>query len=119
MVSGKSYFRDKIASRLREDLVGPLAEHEVLTDRPSQRYSTGILYALDSPIEEEEDHGRDLEVNVSEDTASDPDISGVSLYAALKPSVAGISFAVKIRRQWGYSDCGISNSMCDLREIRD
>ena len=39
-----SLFRDTIASRLREDLVGPRSEHEVLTDRPTQFYSTGILY---------------------------------------------------------------------------
>ena len=90
-----SLFRDVIASRLREDLVGPSAEHEVLTDRPSQRYSTGILYPLDSKIGEDEDQDHDLAVNEFEDSASDPDTSGVPLYAALKPSVAGLSFAVK------------------------
>ena len=95
MISPDSLFRDVIASRLREDLVGPLAEEEVLTDRPSQRYSTGILYPLDSKIEEDEDQELDLAVNEFEDSASDPDTTGVPLYAALKPSVAGLSFAVK------------------------
>ena len=88
-------FRDTIASRLREDLVGPRSEHEVLTDRPTQFYSTGILYPQDSPIEDEEDQDKGLAVNESEDAASDPDTAGVPLYAALKPSVAGLSFAVK------------------------
>lgn len=95
MVSGSTLFRDTIASRLREDLIGPRSEQEVLSDRPTQLYSTGILYPQDSPIGDEEDQDHGLAVNESEDAASDPDTGGVPLYAALKPSVAGISFAVK------------------------
>lgn len=94
-MSDDSLFRDLIVSRLREDLVGPLAEQEVLTDRPSQRYSTGILYPLDSKIGEDEDQDLDLAVNEFEDSASAPDTASVPLYAALKPSVAGLSFAVE------------------------
>ena len=94
-MSVEPLFRDVIASRLKEDLIGPLAEQEILTDRPSQRYSTGILYPLDSFIEAEEDQDHDLAVNELEDSVSEPDTSGVPLYAAMKPSVAGLSFAVK------------------------
>ena len=95
MVSDKPLFRDTIATRLREDLIGPRSEHEVLSDRPTQLYSTGILYPQDSPIEDEEDQDHGLVVNEAEDAASDPDTAGVPLYAALKPSVAGLSFAVR------------------------
>lgn len=95
MNNANPLFRDSIASRLREDLVGPRAKHEVLSDRPTQLYSTGILYPQDSPIEHEEDQDQGLEINADEDVASDPDTAGVPLYAALKPSVAGLSFAVK------------------------
>ena len=95
MLDAKPLFRDTIASRLREDLIGPRSEHEVLSDRPSQVYSTGILYPQDSPIEVEEDQDQGLMVNEAEDAASDPDTAGVPLYAVLKPSVAGISFAVR------------------------
>ena len=95
MSSATPLFRDRIVSRLVEDLVGPLAELETLTDRPTQRYSTGILYPTGSRIEPEEDQDRGLAVNVIEDAASDPEIAGVPLHAALKPSVAGISFAVE------------------------
>ena len=94
-MNANSLFRDTIASRLRDDLVGPRSEYEVLTDRPTQLYSTGILYPQDSPIEDEEDQDQGLAVNLHEDAASDPDTAGVPLYAALKPSVAGLSFAVK------------------------
>ena len=95
MVNANPLFRDTIASRLREDLIGPRSENELLSDRPTQLYSTGILYPLDSPIEDEEDQDNGLVVNEAEDAASDPDTAGVPLYAALKPSVAGLSFAVK------------------------
>lgn len=87
-------FRDTILERLREDLLGPSDAQEVLTDRPTQRYSTGILYPLDSYVQDEEDQDSALAVNESEDTASEPDTSGVPLHAALKPSTAGLSFAV-------------------------
>ena len=117
MVSPDSLFRDVIASRLREDLVGPLAEEEVLTDRPSQRYSTGILYPLDSKIEEDEDQELDLAVNEFEDSASDPDTTGVPLYAALKALCCRPLICCEIRKQRGYSDCGVSNSVRDLREF--
>ena len=94
-MSSTTFFRNTIARRLREDLVGPLDEGEILRDRPTQRYSTGILYPLDSPMDAEEDLGQDLQVNESEDSASDPDTDGVPLYATLKPAVAGLSFAVE------------------------
>ncbi|MYC85678.1 MAG: DNA helicase [Acidimicrobiia bacterium] len=94
MVTSQPLFRDTIALRLREDLAGPQSEYEVLSDRPTQLYSTGILYPQDSPITPEEDQDRDLAVNIKEDSASDPDTSGVPLYTVLKPSVAGMSFAV-------------------------
>ena len=103
MTDVKPLFRDTIASRLREDLIGPRTEREVLSDRPTQLYSTGILYPQDSPIEEEEDQDHGLAVNEAEDTASDPDTAGVPLYAALKPSVAGLSFAVKPETNEGSS----------------
>lgn len=87
--------RDRVIVRLVEDLVGPLKPNEVLTDRPSQRYSTGILYPRGSRIRPEEDEDGGQAVNVNEDAPSAPDNGGVSLHAALKPSVAGLSFAVK------------------------
>lgn len=94
MVGPDSLFRDTILERLREDLLGPADVHEVLANRPTQHYSTGILYPLGSYVVEEEDQDSAFEVNASEDSASEPDTSGVPLHAALKPSVAGLSFAV-------------------------
>jgi hypothetical protein len=88
-------FRDRIVARLVEDLVGPLSATETLTDRPTQRYSTGILYPRGSRIEAAENEDGGLAVNEHEDAAASPEEMGVSLHAALKPSVAGLSFAVQ------------------------
>ncbi len=87
-------FRDQILARLAEDLVGPLSPNETLSDRPTQRYSTGILYPRGSRIEPEENEDGGAAVNEVEDAASSPEDAGVSLHAALKPSAAGLSFAV-------------------------
>lgn len=87
--------RDRVVARLLEDLVGPMEPDEVLADRPSQRYSTGILYPRGSRIQPEENEDGALAVNEVEDSVSAPDEAGVSLHAALKPSVAGLSFAVQ------------------------
>ena len=88
-------FRDRLVERLVQDLVGPMSEDEVLSDRPSQRYSTGILYPQETAIESEEDlDGGGLAVNEVEDGPSAADDNGVPLHATLKPSVAGMSFAL-------------------------
>lgn len=88
-------FRDRILARLVEDLVGPLDANEVLSDRPTQRYSTGILYPRNTQIEPQEDEDGGLAANVIEDAASEPEEAGVSLHAALKPATAGLSFALE------------------------
>jgi len=87
-------FRDQIVTRLVEDLVGPADPDEVLSDRPTQRYSTGILYPRDARIGPQEDEDGGLPVNIPEDAASEPEEAGVSLHAALKPATAGLSFAL-------------------------
>jgi len=88
-------FREQIVARLIQDLVGPLETNEVLSDRPTQRYSTAILYPRDTRIQPEEDEDGGLPVNIPEDTASEPEQASVSLHAVLKPSTAGLSFAVE------------------------
>ena len=90
-----SLFRDRILARLVEDLVGPLEANEVLADRPTQRYSTGILYPRYSQMEPQENEDGGGAVNLVEDAASDVEEAGVSLHAALKPATAGLSFAIE------------------------
>lgn len=90
-----SLFRDQIVARLVEDLIGPLDPNEVLSDRPTQRYSTGILYPRDTRMESYEDEDGGLTVNVAEDAASEPEEARISLHAVLKPATAGLSFALE------------------------
>jgi helicase-like protein len=87
--------REQVYTRLVQDLEGPLEELEVFRDRPSQRYSTGILYPLGTTLPPEENEDGGLAANVQEDASSETDESGVALHAALKPSVAGLSFALR------------------------
>jgi hypothetical protein len=91
-------FRDRLVDRLVQDLVGPNSEDEALSDRPTQRYSTGILYPQDAALEAEEDlDGGGLAVNEIEDSPLGADDATVALYATLKPAVAGMSFALEAR----------------------
>ena len=51
----KSLDRDTVACRLAEDLVGPRAEDEELTARPSDVYLTGILWPQRTAMSGEDD----------------------------------------------------------------
>lgn len=82
--------RDVIHQRLTADLVGPSGSAtEVIPERPSDRYLTGILFPLRSELPPEEDErlegGGDGEDNDGED---------LGLPASLRPSNIGLSFAV-------------------------
>lgn len=51
-----SEVRDIIVNELKRDLVGPeYSDVDILTEPPSQAYLTGILYPMDSEIEETEE----------------------------------------------------------------
>jgi hypothetical protein len=82
--------RDVVHERLMADLVGPAGPmDEVITERPSDRYLSGILFPLRSELPPEEDErlegGGDGEDNDGEDLALPPSV---------RPSTAGLSFAV-------------------------
>jgi Helicase conserved C-terminal domain len=94
-------FRDRLVERLIEDLMGPLEENEILGDRPTQRYSTGILYPRGSRITAQEDEDGGVQAGEADEATSTQDDPGVSLHATVKPSVAGLSFAVKAAGQSG------------------
>lgn len=87
--------RDRIAERLCEDLVGPYSEHEVVRDRPTQRYSTGILYPQESRIRPEEDEDGGLFANQLDEASGETESGSVSLSMTFKPSTAGLSFAIE------------------------
>jgi hypothetical protein len=83
--------RQAIIRRLREDLLGPLQSDEILDDRPSDRYLTGILFPLRFESQPEEDESLSM--------AGDDGVEGAEEAAppekSQRHSSAGISFAVQ------------------------
>ena len=62
--------RQRMIERLRQDLMGPLADDEVLNDSPSEIYMTGILFAQKSPQGVGETEGAVLGSDEGDDAAS-------------------------------------------------
>lgn len=83
--------RDNLESRLRVDLIGPQDEKEVLSDRPTDRYLTGILFPI-GRLPEEEDES--LGIGEEDNSAVAPQDEGAPLSASFRPSSMGISFCV-------------------------
>ena len=87
--------RQRILERLSTDLLGPLAPDEVIPERPTDRYLTGILWPRRSGLSEAEQETIVVE-NSSQGEQSEPAEDGVTLRNVLKPASAGISFAVRV-----------------------
>lgn len=81
--------RQRIVARLRQDLMGPLTEDEILHDSPSEIYMTGILFAQKNPVGAEEAEEAII--------ASDEEDEAMSRVPpdTFRPSSAGLSFAVR------------------------
>ena len=83
--------RDSLFERMKVDLTGPASPDELISDRPTDRYLTGILFPPRTGISPEDD-----------DEASDADdadgvgtaLDGVKAASTFRPSSAGLSFAV-------------------------
>jgi hypothetical protein len=86
--------RSKVLNRLATDLVGPVRLSEVITDRPTDRYLTGILFPPRTPVGAEEDNDADTaEDGISEASAANDAVASAN---AVRPSTAGVSFALEI-----------------------
>lgn len=83
--------RDFLLKRLEHDLVGPMAEDEVLADKPSDKYLTGILFPQESRDETDND---ELPQGGEDDSSEGADDDGVPLSNCKKPSSCGLSFQV-------------------------
>lgn len=87
----KAEDRQLVASRLSEDLIGPRAEDEVLTARPSDVYLTGILWPQRTAMSgEDDDRLGTAGAGAGEESGGEND--AVRTMSIQKPSVAGISF---------------------------
>ena len=90
-----------VLERLAEDLIGPLPGNPVLTDFPADVFVTGILY----PPREPDDDRTDTETaepvegpgteSASAETSGPPDEPISRRHPPVRPSAAGLSFALK------------------------
>ena len=82
-----STFRDQIVTRIEEDLIGPHSSDEILQNKPSDIYLSGILWPSRTEISLTEDDGGTGE-------SEDDDIApGLSIAGQQRPSTMGVSFA--------------------------
>ena len=80
--------REKIIEIMGKDLLGPLAENEVIFgDRPLEYYVVGKLYPIDSDT-------ADMSQSSAEDCGELDSEAGVSLSNSKNPSSFGISFSL-------------------------
>jgi hypothetical protein len=91
-VQEKSGARDIVACRLAEDLIGPRADNEELTARPSDVYLTGILWPQRTAMSGEDDE-RLGTAGVGSGEEGNGENDAVRTGSIQKPSVAGISFS--------------------------
>jgi len=84
--------RDTLLERMKIDLIGPATPDELISDRPTDRYLTGILFPPRVAISpEDDDEASDADDSDEVGTALD----GVKAASAFRPSSAGLSFAVQ------------------------
>ena len=88
----KSGDRDIVIRRLAEDLIGPHADEEELSARPSDVYLTGILWPRCTAMSGEDDE-RLGTADVGSGEENDGENDAVKTKSTQKPSVAGISFS--------------------------
>ena len=81
--------RDEVVAQLHEDLIGPRAEDELLVDRPSDVYLTGILFPQQTEMSAEEMESLTAEGEDQEASADDNPLD-----KSVRPATAGVSFAV-------------------------
>ncbi len=92
MKADTSADRDALVTRLREDLVGPRSSDEVLTDRPSDVYLTGILWPQRTGMAGEDDDSLAVGGSSGGDDGQESEAAAVPATSIQKPAVAGISF---------------------------
>ena len=83
--------RTRLLDELRRDLIGPHAPDELLNDRPTVQYLTGILYPSGVEIDATEDESLGTG-GTEEDDESNTDV--VAFSQSMNPASLGLSFAV-------------------------
>lgn len=99
--------RDILIERLERDLIGPHAEDEVLTSRPSDVYLTGILWPRETRMGAEEDDRFGLSGAQDSEMQSGGEEEEISLAGLSRPCSAGVSFAARRAEQAAEVDISV------------
>ncbi|SHL52934.1 Helicase conserved C-terminal domain-containing protein [Sphingobium sp. YR657] len=89
----RSSERELLVVRMTEDLVGPRSSAEVLADRPTDTYLTGILWPQRTAMLGEDDDSLAAGAGGAADQ-DETEAAAVPATSVQKPSVAGVSFCV-------------------------
>ncbi len=84
--------RDVLLARMRTDLIGPGEYNEIISDRPTDRYLTGILFPARTEVSPEED---DESAEADNAEFSGTSLDSVKTASTFRPSSAGLSFAIR------------------------
>ena len=95
VMTGQAAVRDQMMERMREDLVGPIEDVESLSERPSDRYLTAILYPPGEAVPSDEDDSIREETGQPE---ADGDSGEVPIYRSTRPATFGLSFRIRALR---------------------
>ena len=87
--------RETLLDRLKQDLIGPYTEGEVLTSRPSDVYLTGILWPREARMGAEEDEQFGLSGAGDSETDGGGEEEEISLVGMSRPCSAGVSFVAR------------------------
>jgi hypothetical protein len=86
--------RDLVVERLALDLIGPKdGENEIINERPSDRYLTGILFPKNLVVKEDDQADEDAAESKGNQADTSQD-RGVALFRSIRPATMGVSFAV-------------------------
>src|SRR5690348_12617289 len=95
MVSSAQEARASVLERLKHDLLGPNgSDDEVIDERPSARYLTGILFPQQSELHEDEDESISAENGGGDNEEGEQEAT--SLLRTFKPATCGFSFSVAV-----------------------
>ena len=84
--------RNIYIERLNQDLIGPLdGENEIISERPSDKYLTGILYPLNTKSSDVENDGALETISNNDEEGFSEEIDIMKTY---KPASMGISFSI-------------------------
>lgn len=105
--------REQLLERLVQDLVGPDAEDECLSDRPTDRYLTGLLHPQEARVGAEEDEGIATAGGADTDDSAD---TQASMATTMRPASMGLSFAAACGSGAPQVDIKVNCARYDFRE---